>query len=276
MRKCGDYFNYLEGSLAKIIKYARRSPQYAKCDLIYLNDLYPALCELHFLQSKNIPLISYVDFFSQNLPLPVNQDFIVESLALSLEFNNVDLFLNRGVVYLQCFGERKPPANARQYSTRNVMDYLRQRVQRSASEIKGEEKKVFSSGFDNIKTANNIGLALHAIILPGNSGGLVSKESLKQNFNLSERDYSKVRQLFKNIVNDDLISGKRLQLIQPTNKGLQRIITPSFTLTTQNLRKLEHYAFKMNKTTDQTLNRLVHDFFSLLEKQQRLDKFVKR
>lgn len=278
MKISGVFFNYNDGVISKALQFAQNSPHYKKGNYRYLEQLYPVFCELHYVQTKNTALISYVEYFSQHLPMPVDMPSLIDCLSLTIAFNHVTAYLYRSIIYISPVVPRKIPAGASKVTTdaSGISDYLKRNVFRDNVNIRREEKKIINAGYVSLDSSHNICGAVKSILTASVDGGSLTKSCLKECFYLNDRDYIRVRNIVKDVANNDLHRGARVQAIQTTNKGISRIITPTFTLSEQNQKKIEFFSLKMKKTPEQTLNRVVHDFFILLDKQQRLEKFIKR
>ncbi|MBJ8931584.1 hypothetical protein [Citrobacter freundii] len=275
MKNSGELLKIEENFFSNLEKFAMKQPLLSNFEPFYLQQIYPLFSEMHFAQSKNISLLSYVDFFSQHLPLPLNLDLLTQAITLCVSYNNASLYLHRSIMYISPIKPHKYPTASIKINSDfiRVSDYLTKMLKRTDSDIRNEEKNVIHSGFVALNSAYNISRAYKAIIKAGSEGANITKETIKDFYGLTERDYIRVRDLVKLAARNEIYPGAKIQNIKKTTKGLERVITPSFTLSSQNQKRLEFYSLKMNKTLEQTLNRVVHDFFTLLDKQQRLDKF---
>lgn len=275
MKNSGEFLRVDDGCFGNLERYANKISQLANFDSFYLRQIYPLFNKIHFAQTKNVTLLSYLEFFTQNLPLPLDLSHLIESFSICVSYNKCGLYMHRSIMYIAPIKPKKYPSASIQLESEyeRVYEYLTKMVVRSDSSIREEEKNIIQTGFNAVNTALNISRAYAAIIKAGCEGSNLTKDALKNFYSLTERDYSRVRDLVKLAARNEIYPGAKIHTLRKTNKGLERVITPSFTLSTQNQKRLEFYSLRMNKTPEQTLNRVVHDFFTLLDKQQRLDKF---
>lgn len=272
MKECGVLIQFNKSIMSKLLKFASAANHLQKSNLIYVNDIYPAFTDLYLIQTKPILLLSYLDYFIQNLPVPVNTLNVIDSLVLSIQYNNVPCFLNRGKVFVSPGNKDIPlSATALPDDLSYLFKYLRESIVRPPDNLAAGEANLLNAGYKAVKSASQIRQAINYIMTAGGGGLRISRAEIQQKYGISARDYTRLQGILKNVLNNDLSNGIRQANIQFSNTGLARIITPSFTLSEQNLRKLERYATRLKKTPDQTLNRLVHDFFTLLDQQKRLD-----
>lgn len=259
------------GDFQKIRNYIKKTPALAACNTAYLEKIYPLVTDISVVAHKNIPIISLIDFVMQNLPVPVSSAAVTGSVIASLEFNRSNFINNRGITYLRSEISKRIPASATTFigCDAQFIRHIEELISRPTEAIRDEEKRILETGFHTTSRAFQISEAIRKIVDSGKSCDRFSKTAMKKTYGLSERDYSRLRQLIGAMANGN-------GSLVLTNKGLQRSVKPVFTLTEKNLHRLQDHAARMRKTPDQTLNRLVHDFFTMLEQEMRLEKLNRR
>jgi hypothetical protein len=120
--------------------------------------------------------------------------------------------------------------------------------------------KKLLDGIDNLCLIQSTGLEL-------------TKDEIVNKYSLSEREYKKFRILFSQVtLSLSLIKLGKSELVIPKLRIAIRKNQRLFKLNDENYKKIHHFSSLLKEYDEVTLNRVVRDFFTLYEQQQRLLK----
>lgn len=259
-------------------KIAHFSRHYCYIDLETVPDASIAIKEIHELMrlsSKPIPVMSLQIVINNEVYKSRNKLFSAEEIALSLLYIKSIFFTNRSVLYVK--GESLDSTVNDGFSMLNYADIsscfamLVSTLSRTESEIKRTEMNAINIGVRYLEDIKSLSVLADSINRWLVENPTAKQKDIKLQFNINSRRFAKLVAHFANLAN---LSSDKLQSqnFMAKKVGLIKNTTQHFELLPANLEKIEKYSHKLKEMKANTLNRVVGDFFYIVEKQQRLIK----
>ncbi|EKN4699707.1 hypothetical protein JE939_002879 [Yersinia ruckeri] len=259
-------------------KIAHFSQHYCGIDVDTVPDASIAIKDIHELirlSSKPVPVISLHRVINNERKKYSDKLFSCEEIALGLLYVKSRLYIYRSVLYIS--GESLDSSVNDSFSIvscPSILAYfalLVSTLSRQEFEIKRTEMNAIDIGVRYLENIKELTILSDCVIRWLVENPTAKQKDIRLHFNINSRRFAKLVVHIANLANqssDKLLS----QTFMAKKVGLIKNTTHHFELLPSNLEKIEKYSSRLNEMKANTLNRVVGDFFYIVEKQQRLIK----
>lgn len=192
------------------------------------------------------------------------EDFIA-CIAVSLKIMDIEIISERNVMYVRLRNDfRKKPDIFKEYAL------LKEYFQFSESKTAIKTVEMNLRYVSSLKKMLDV---VHAVQLINMSGRALTKEEVKNKYSLSERAYKRFLYLHS-MVSTSLrlkVSGMKTSSITAARAVIRKDVQ-SYKLSDDNQSKIRMYSQIFNESDENTINRVLRDFFCIHEQTKRLRK----
>jgi hypothetical protein len=192
-------------------------------------------------------------------------DDLIVCIAVSLNVMDVEVISERNVMYISLRNDvRKKPDIIKEY--RILKDYF----------LSSESKTAIKTVEMNLRYLSSLKKMLdivHSVQLINKSGRALTKDEVKNKYSLSERAYKRFIYLHS-MVSTSLrlkVSGMKIPSISAVRAVIRKDVQ-SYKLSDDNKDKIRMYSQIFNESDENTINRVLRDFFCIHEQTKRLRK----
>lgn len=194
-----------------------------------------------------------------------SKDDLITCIVVILNIMDIEVVSDRNVMYIRLRNDfRRKPDILKEF--RLLKEYF------LLSESKTAIKTV-EMNFRYVSSLKRMLDVVHSVQLVNMSGRALTKDEVKNKYNLSERAYKRFLYL-NSMVSTSLrlkVSGLKIPTITAARAVIRKDIQ-SYRLSDDNQGKIRMYSQIFNESDENTINRVLRDFFCIHEQTKRLRK----